>query len=143
MVNFRQGNRIKMINVIVRNKYQIGTQLFNCVGYEDQIHKLKLNDLLQHFDVIVISGNLGVSKPDKDIFRIACQQANSNVSDCIYVGNSYELDYLGSLNSGMKAIWLNRKSTDNNSYAERIHSLEELANHHSLRFCPPNNNPEM
>lgn len=107
-------------------------------SYVDQIHKLKLNNLLHYFEVIVISEKAGVSKPDKDIFRMACQQANSVLSDCIYIGNSYELDYLGSLNSGMKAIWLDRNSQDISSDAERILSLDELANHHFLRFCPPN-----
>jgi putative hydrolase of the HAD superfamily len=112
-------------------------------SYADQIQKLKLNNLLHYFEVIVISEKAGVSKPDKKIFRIACLQANSNLSDCIYVGNSYELDYLGSLNSGMKAIWLDRNSSDNGLSAERIQSLDELANHHLLHFCAPKNNTEM
>ena len=109
-------------------------------SYGDQIYKLERNDLLHYFEVIIISEKAGVSKPDKEIFRIACQQTHSNLSDCIYVGNSLELDYLGSLNSGMKAIWLDRNSSDNSPNAERIQSLDELENHHFLRFCPPNNN---
>jgi putative hydrolase of the HAD superfamily len=103
-------------------------------SYEDQIHKLKRNGLLQYFDVIVISESVGVSKPDKEIFRMACQKAKSNLSDCIYIGNSYELDYLGSLNSGMKAIWLDRNSSDNSPNAERIESLDELGNHPFICF---------
>lgn len=95
-------------------------------SYGDQIYKLERNNLLHYFEVIVISEKAGFSKPDQEIFRIACDQSNSKPSDCIYVGNSIELDYQGSLNSGMKAIWLDRNGTDISFEAKRIQSLIEL-----------------
>jgi len=97
--------------------------------YSDQIFKLEHNHLAPFFHKIIVSEKVGFSKPDKEIFRIAARQINLPLSDCIYIGNSYDLDYLASLNSGMKAIWLDRKSTQNDSQSETIHSLIQLVNH--------------
>lgn len=101
--------------------------------YSDQIFKLEHNHLAQFFEEIIVSEKVGFSKPDEEIFRIAARQMNVPITDCIYIGNSYDLDYIGSLNSGMKAIWLDRQKTGTNLPCEKIHSLNELVNHPYLR----------
>ena len=101
--------------------------------YPDQIFKLEHNQIAHFFETIIISEKVGFSKPDKDIFQIAASQVGLSTTECIYVGNSYELDYLGSSHSGMKAIWLDRKNTQNNFECEKIHSLVELIYHPYFR----------
>ncbi len=97
--------------------------------YSDQLFKLKYNHLISFFDAIIISEKIGFSKPDQKIFQIASRQVQSLTSDCIYVGDTFELDYLGSLNAGMKAIWLDRKNANQGFKGEMIHSLHELTGH--------------
>ena len=101
--------------------------------YSDQIFKLENNHLAHFFEEIIISEKIGFSKPDKEIFLIAARHVGMSPSDCIYVGNSYDIDYLGSLNSGMKAIWLKRGNSENCWPYERIYSLNELASHPYLK----------
>ena len=99
--------------------------------YYDQIFKLKNNNLDYYFkNEIYISDKVGYSKPDKRIFEKAAKQANRPIEECVYIGNSYKLDYLGSLNAGMKAIWLDRPNSAKNDLSDNIiNSLEQLPNH--------------
>ncbi len=94
--------------------------------YPDQIQKLEDNHLSCFFDEIIISEKVGYFKPDKEIFQIAAQQIGASLPDCTYIGDSYELDYLGSLHSGMKGIWLDRDRSAVSPHCVRIHSLSEL-----------------
>lgn len=98
----------------------------------DQIRKLKNNKLIHYFNTIVISEEVGVSKPQKEIFELATKQANDTLSDCVYIGDSLENDYLGSINAGMKAIWLNRQQNTPNFEGEQICSLDKLITHKYL-----------
>ena len=105
-------------------RYKLG--IISNGAYSDQLFKLKNNKLIQYFDQIVISEKAGFSKPDKEIFHLAARQAGEIPSNCIHIGDSYELDYLGSINSGMKAIWLDRKNSDTKCNCKTIHLLNEL-----------------
>lgn len=97
--------------------------------YSDQIFKLKKNNLIHFFEKVIISEKVGYSKPEKEIFTFAAQQVCVAPSDCIYVGDSFETDYTGSTNAGMKGIWLDRKNSKLNSKCEKIKSLVELLRH--------------
>jgi FMN phosphatase YigB (HAD superfamily) len=100
---------------------------------DDQIFKLRNNSLLHFFKSVIISEKIGVAKPDKEIFKLASASLGNNASDCLYIGNSWEIDYMGSLKAGMRAIWLDRKNSLENSESEKINNLNELADHHLLR----------
>lgn len=100
--------------------------------YSDQIFKLRNNNLSDYFDPVIISEKVGYSKPEKEIFNIAAKQAEVSLSDCIYIGNSYELDYKGSLRAGMKALWINREKTSTEMNNSVVHSLNELIGHKEL-----------
>jgi HAD superfamily hydrolase (TIGR01549 family) len=100
---------------------------------DDQIFKLKHNNLFHFFNTVLISEKAGVVKPDKEIFRQAAIASGTDVSECIYIGNSYNTDYLGSLKSGMRALWLDRKYSHEHSGSEMINTLQELVNHPLLR----------
>jgi putative hydrolase of the HAD superfamily len=78
---------------------------------------------------VIISEKVGYSKPEKEIFTFAAQQVCVALSDCIYVGDSFETDYTGSINAGMKGIWLDRKNSKLNLKCEKIKSLVELLRH--------------
>lgn len=62
---------------------------------DDQINKLRSNHLIRIFDPIIISEEVGFSKPQKEIFDIAAERSNQLLSECIFIGDSYELDDLG------------------------------------------------
>ncbi|MBD0777817.1 HAD family hydrolase [Maribacter sp. ANRC-HE7] len=102
-------------------------------SYADQIYKLKNNNLLKYFKQIFISDKVGFSKPDKRIFQYAANELNTSMSNCLYIGNSYKLDYIGARDAGMKAIWLDRNSTGYDIVNNKISSLEQLTEHPILQ----------
>jgi len=62
-----------------------------------------LSDFL---DVILDSTQVGISKPDPGIFRMALDKLELSPGKVIFVGDSYERDMIPSRELGMKTIWL-------------------------------------
>ncbi len=75
---------------------------------EQQRQKLTSLDISDCFDNVVISGDIGISKPDPGIFLAACKAANESPEACWYVGDNFRTDILGSCQVGMRGVWLNR-----------------------------------
>ncbi len=60
------------------------------------------------FDHIIISCEVDCSKPDPAIFNLALQTAAVSARDCIYVGDNYYDDAVGSQKVGMPTLLINR-----------------------------------
>ena len=67
---------------------------------------LRKFDLEQYFDSIVLSRDLGIRKPDPEIFNFALQNLGVKCFETIHVGDSLEQDIQGAKNVGIKAIWI-------------------------------------
>jgi len=104
--------------------YQLGI-ISNGDSYQ-QRRKLEKLGLLGFFSQVVISSEVGISKPDKGIFQYACKSISKLPPECFYVGDNYVLDAEGSRNSGMNGIWLNRAKGGRQSAGTTIDSLSEL-----------------
>lgn len=76
----------------------------------EQSHKLERMGLAGRFAVVVISEEVGVGKPDSRIFLEACRRIGVQPSDCVYVGDDWQNDVVGSRAVGMTPIWLNREN---------------------------------
>jgi HAD superfamily hydrolase (TIGR01549 family) len=70
--------------------------------------KIDLLEIASHFPVIVVSGEVGVWKPDPEIFRIALDRSGVGPEEAIYVGDSADHDIPGAHAAGMRAVWINR-----------------------------------
>jgi putative hydrolase of the HAD superfamily len=75
-----------------------------------QRKKLEKLDLLKYFNKIIISEELGFSKPQREIFLAASNQFGCNPSECFFIGDNLEVDVIGSNEVGMNGIWLNREN---------------------------------
>jgi putative hydrolase of the HAD superfamily len=64
--------------------------------------------LLPLLDVIVSSGEAGVSKPHGAIFRLALAKAGVAPDEALHVGDGYDSDVVGSRKAGMHALLLLR-----------------------------------
>ncbi len=60
------------------------------------------------FERVVISGEAGCEKPDERIFRLALQGTGLRGGQCLYVGDNYYDDALGSRKVGMASVIINR-----------------------------------
>ncbi len=67
-------------------------------------------ELTSFFDNIIISSEVGCEKPDIKIFQIALDKASVPVEDCLYVGDNYYDDGIGSKNIGMDFVIINAYS---------------------------------
>jgi len=64
--------------------------------------------LTDFFDPIIISSEVGFKKPDPKIFKLALGKAGVSAGDCVYIGDNYYVDAVGSRAAGMKALIVNR-----------------------------------
>ncbi len=93
---------------------------------------LTAGGLIEFFDHLVISCEVDCTKPDKRIFEIALQQAGVSASDCIYIGDNYYDDALGSRKVGMNALVINRfgkLGVEEITDCPVIHRLSDLFDH--------------
>ncbi len=74
----------------------------------EQIPKLKQLNLTDYFDVVSISEEVGVAKPDPEIFRITLERLALTVDSVVMVGDSLMSDIGGALSLGIRCVWLNR-----------------------------------
>ena len=90
----------------LRDKTKVGLVTNGLV--EPQVEKLRVCQVAEPLDFIVISEAVGHKKPEKEIFEIALKQAKVKPSEAVYVGDSWSSDVLPAVSVGMKAVWLNR-----------------------------------
>lgn len=88
----------------------------------------KLSDLIPvQFDEIVVSGEVGVSKPDPKIFMEALAIANRNASEVAIVGDSLRLDITPTTSLGWTAILYDPHGLSTSHAGLRITSLSQVA----------------
>ena len=71
-------------------------------------HVLNGAELTQYFDPIIISSEVNCKKPEAEIFELALDRAGVSADECIYIGDNYYDDALGSRTVGINALILNR-----------------------------------
>ena len=92
---------------ILRDRVKVGI----ITNGRSSIQRQKLDRFrveLGDFDTIVISEEVGVSKPDSAIFQLALNELGVNPRQATMVGDSWENDVVPSIGYGLTAIWLNR-----------------------------------
>ncbi len=94
-----------------------------------QREKIRGSKLRPYFDTILISGEVGVRKPDPAIFAMTLDGLGVGPDDALVVGNSLTSDIAGAKNAGITAVWLNRDDVENATDIEpdfEISTLDEL-----------------
>lgn len=117
------GDAIYTLNELKKRGYLIG--LISNSGYEVQYKKLEITGIKKYFDVISISDELKLYKPDKEIFLYTLRKLNIKSSEAIYVGDNYDVDIKGAINANIKPIWF-LGNKNNNENIKCIENLNEL-----------------
>ena len=73
-----------------------------------QREKLRASGLERFFEAVVISGELGIGKPDSRIFLHALGRMGLSPQEAVMVGNSLVRDVLGAKRAGLWAVWIRR-----------------------------------
>lgn len=72
-----------------------------------QYAKIDMLSLRIHFDEIIVTGDYGVHKPDKEIFDIMREKFVFSSDEMVYVGDNPVNDIKGARDAGWKTVWMN------------------------------------
>ncbi|MEO6213371.1 MAG: HAD-IA family hydrolase [Vicinamibacterales bacterium] len=75
---------------------------------EEQREKLRHCGLEEYCEVLVVSEEVGVSKPDPRIFQVALSRLGSVADHAVMVGDSWTADVMGAIAAGIRPVWFNR-----------------------------------
>ena len=90
-----------------------------------QREKLAASGLEDRFGAVIVSGELGVGKPDASVFRAALDELGAD--QAVMIGDSLGRDIDGALACGLRAVWINRfGSGPGRDGVPEIASLAEL-----------------
>ncbi len=80
------------------------------------------------FDAVVISGELGVAKPEPEIFAHACAKLDVEPAAALHVGDNRIADVAGAIGAGLRGVWLDRGGVggDVHPAASVVRSLTEV-----------------
>ncbi len=83
---------------------------------------LKSVGLHDYFEVITVSGEQGINKPDQEIFHRTARALGLPPDQILHIGDSHREDYLGAQAAGLHAVHLDRAKNSPTAVA----SLTEL-----------------
>ncbi|HFU3853956.1 TPA: HAD family hydrolase [Streptococcus suis] len=85
-----------------------------------------------YFQLIILSEEVGLSKPDSTIFTLALQKANTTANRIVYVGDRYDNDIVPAKSLGMRAVriltGMGRFAVEDMEWKSdwQLHSIQEL-----------------
>lgn len=79
------------------------------------------------FDPVVLSVDHGLRKPHPSIYERALRRLGCTPDDVVFVGDSYEADYLGPRSLGMRALLIDPLRIHPVDDADRLETLLDLA----------------
>ncbi len=77
---------------------------------DSQFSKVRHLGLNERIQSLTISGEIGVRKPNIEIFKVACERASALFQEALFVGDSVENDIVGANRAGMTSVLIDRKS---------------------------------
>lgn len=79
---------------------------------EVQYYKFEHSGLAPYFTHTLISEEVGINKPQPEIFRIALQRNGITAEEAVMIGDSYSSDIAGAKAAGIDQIWIHEGETD-------------------------------
>ena len=95
---------------------------------EVQQRKLQSAGIAHYFDRIVLSDEIGITKPDKRLFDYALEVTDSQPSNTLMIGDNYDADILGAMHAGWGQIYFDRNHRGITAQEPQhtVHNLTEV-----------------
>jgi putative hydrolase of the HAD superfamily len=106
---------------------------------DQQRGKLQRLGLLDRFDAVIVSSEVGVAKPDPAIFRLAADAVQTPPGSCIYVGDQPDSDAEAATGAGLYGVWLERAPSGTgprHATTPTVGSLAALVDRYGLAGAP-------
>lgn len=92
-----------------------------------QRSRFALSPITKHFNPIIISEEIGVKKPQPEIFDAAFAQMNgATKAEVLYIGDSLSSDMQGGINYGIDTCWYNPTQKENSQNLPITHKITAL-----------------
>jgi HAD superfamily hydrolase (TIGR01509 family) len=89
----------------LRPSYKLG--LVTNGPAQTQRPKIEQFGLVDYLDLLIVSEEVGIAKPDPAIFMLALERIGATPAESLFVGDSAEYDLRGAQAAGMPFIWMN------------------------------------
>lgn len=75
---------------------------------EVQREKLNAPGLAVYFDLVIVSGEIGVGKPSPEVYQHTLEKLGIDGNEAIMIGDNPINDVQGAQRAGMRGVWVNR-----------------------------------
>ena len=87
-------------------------------GFKElQSHKMRTAGIDKYFDALILSEDIGVNKPNRELYEYALEKTGSKLEESIMIGDMFDTDIVGAANIGMKQIYFNPKKKESHTFA--------------------------
>ena len=100
----RFDETMPMLLTLKKRGYAVG--LITNGNHALQYRKLQMLGLQYIFDEIIVSGDVMVEKPDREIFQMMCDKLALDPGEMVYVGDNPRNDIAGARDAGYRTIWM-------------------------------------
>lgn len=96
-------------------------------GFKElQSRKMQTAGIDGYFDALILSEDIGVNKPNRELYEHALQSTGSRLEESIMIGDMFETDIVGAANIGMQQIYFNPKGKKGHPFAPTYEVRELL-----------------
>lgn len=86
-------------------------------GFKElQSHKMRTAGIDKYFDALILSEDIGVNKPNRELYEYALEKTGSKLEESIMIGDMFDTDIVGAANIGMEQIYFNPKGKENATF---------------------------
>jgi putative hydrolase of the HAD superfamily len=108
----------------LQDKYRLG--IVTNGDKQQQFQKINKFNLQKYFEVIVSCEDAQATKPERRIFDYSSSRLGLGNFECLFIGDGYEKDAVGSRDAGMKSVWLKRDGKLSDKPLDRISIINSL-----------------
>ncbi len=95
-------------------------------GFKElQSHKMRTAGISNYFDALILSEDIGVNKPNRELYDYALKKTGSTLNESIMIGDMFDTDIIGAANAGMNQIYYNHKEKSGHSFTP-THEVKHL-----------------
>lgn len=109
----------------LRDSYRLG--LLTNGPSDMQWPKIEHLDIQSLFNVVLVSGDVGIHKPNRLIFEQFLSRLGVAAKEVLYVGNSYRMDVVGAKGVGMLSAWIRDGDADETGNGAADIEIESIA----------------
>lgn len=114
-----------VLRAMRRRGYKLG--IVTNGSHESQRAKIRAAQLAEQVDVILVSAEEGIAKPEPAIFLMAAARLGVEPAACLFVGDNPVADVLGSQAVGMQAVWVRRHLQWPNEHVQNCLAIAQLS----------------